>query len=190
MPPDNCFGNSYVIDGHSYYCVTFPDINRTLCYDVVTDKWHDRSSSGDGSGAWRPLQIGRIGEEVYAGDATGRMYRLDTLSGTDNGVAMIRQATLPPLYADGNRVFCARASVEMEVGGTPPPGNVTLDWSDDGGNTFVGGPRVLSGGTAGQLRQRVYATRLGSFRERVFRVTAYGRTTLYGCECDLSPGAS
>src|SRR5678815_771222 len=53
--PDNCFGNAYVIDGHSYYCVTFPDINRTLCYDVVTDKWHDRSSSGDGSGAWRPL---------------------------------------------------------------------------------------------------------------------------------------
>ena len=188
--PDLCFGNAYLMNGHSYYCVTFPDIGRTLCYDVVTDKWHDRSSSADGSGAWRPLQIGRIGEAVYAGDATGAMYRLDPLGGTDNGVSMIRQATLPPLYVDGHRVFCARAAVEMEVGTTTPDATVILDWSDDGGNTFDGGPRVMSTGAPGAFRKRVYTTRLGSFRERMFRVTTTGRSTLYGVEADIAAPAS
>ena len=187
--PDLCFGNAYLMDGHSYYCATFPDIGRTLCYDVATEKWHDRSSSADGSGAWRPLQVGRIGEAVYCGDATGRMYRLDPLGATDNGVPMIRQATLPPLYVDGHRVFCARAAVEMEVG-TSTDASVTLDWSDDGGNNFTGGPRVMSSGAPGAFRKRVYTTRLGSFRERMFRVTTRGRTTLYGVEADISAPAS
>ena len=187
--PDLCFGNAYLMNGHSYYCVTFPDIGRTLCYDVITDKWHDRSSSADGSGAWRPLQIGRIGEAVYAGDATGAMYRLDPNGGTDAGVPMIRQATLPPLFADGHRTFCARAEVEMEVG-TSTDASVTLDWSDDGGNNFTGGPRVMSSGAPGAFRQRVYTTRLGSFRERMFRITTTGRTTLYGVEADISAPAS
>jgi hypothetical protein len=187
--PDLCFGNAYLMNGHSYYCVTFPDIGRTLCYDVITDKWHDRSSSADGSGAWRPLQVGRIGEAVYAGDATGAMYRLDPNGGTDAGVPMIRQATLPPLFADGHRTFCARAEIEMEVGAATDA-SVTLDWSDDGGNNFNGGPRVMSSGAPGAFRKRVYTTRLGSFRERMFRITTRGRTTLYGVEADISAPAS
>jgi len=188
--PELCYGAAYLQDGHSYYCVTFPDIGRTLCYDVITEKWHDRSSSIDGSGPWRPLQIGRIGEEVYAGDVDGWMYRLDPKGGTDNGVTMFRQATLPPLYVDGHRVFCARAAVEMEVGTSMLDANVTLDWSDDGGNSFAGGPRVMSSGAPGAFRKRVYTTRLGSFRERMFRVTTRGRTTLYGVEADISAPAS
>jgi hypothetical protein len=188
--PDLCFGNAYMQNGHAYYCVTLPDINRTLCYDAATKRWADRSSSADGSGPWRPLQVGRIGENVYAGDAAGWMYLLDPAGATDNGVPILRQVTLPPLYADGQRAFCARAEIEMEVGGSPGPGDVTLDWSDDGGNNFRGGPRVMSGGTITELRKRVYTTRLGSFRERVFRVTTRGRTTLYGVGADVTSPAS
>ncbi len=185
---EQCFSVAYVSDGHSYYCLTLPDRGRTLCYDAATQKWHDRSSDADGSGPWRPVQIARIDDANYAGDADGWMYLL-TDGPTDNGVPILRQATLPPLFADGHRTFCARVEVEMEVG-TSTDASVTLDWSDDGGNNFNGGPRVMSSGAPGAFRNRVYTTRLGSFRERMFRVTTRGRTTLYGVEADVSAPAS
>ena len=49
-----------------------------------------------------------------------------------------------------------------------PGGNVTLRWSDDGGFTWTGGPRVLRvGPDAGLPRRRIFTTRLGSFRQRM-----------------------
>jgi hypothetical protein len=184
---EQCFSVAYLSDGHSYYCLTLPDIGRTLCYDAATRKWHDRSSGADGTGPWRPLQMGRLADTVYAGDVSGWLYSLDD-GPTDNGVPIFRQATLPPIFADGHRTFCARAEVEMEVG-TSTDASVTLDWSDDGGNNFTGGPRAMSSGAPGAFRKRVYTTRLGSFRERMFRITTRGRTTLYGVEADISAPA-
>jgi hypothetical protein len=193
--PEQWIGYAHFLDGHAYYCITRKDdfglqTGITLCYDAATGKWHDRSSGVNGDGAWRPLVSGRFGERVYVGDADGWMYIVDPNDGTDNGVPIIRQATLPPLYVDGHRVFCARVEVEMEVGQIPVIGDVILDWSDDGGNNFTGGPRVMSGGAGLEYRHRVYTTRTGSFRERMFRITTRGRTTLYGVEADVAAPAS
>jgi len=186
--PEQCFATSYTDNGHGYYCLTLPDIGRTLCFDTLTEKWHDRSSAADGAGAWRPSHLARIGEAVYAGDASGMMYILDPNGNTDNGVAMIRQATLPPLYVDGHRVFCARAQIELETGDVNA--SINLDWSDDGGNNFSGGPRVLTTGVSGDPRKRVFTTRLGSFRERMFRFTTHDRTVFYNMTADVAAPAS
>jgi hypothetical protein len=96
---------------------------------------------------------------------------------------------LPPLYGGTKRAFCARLEVEMEVGTVHSPPNVVLDWSDDGGSTWTGGPRTMLVGSAGATRVRVYATRLGSFRQRVFRLTAQHAFSIYALDADIVVGA-
>lgn len=77
----------------------------------------------------------------------------------------------------------------MQAGGPTPTGDVVVDWSDDGGFSWGGGPRTLNAGTSIQTRKRVFTTRLGSFRERVFRLTTQKRTIIYGVDADISAGA-
>ena len=160
--------------GHWFYCLTTQD-QRTLVYDVATDKWHERSTSTDGHAPWQAGVAAAENNVVHLfGDrVSGEIYILASRA-DDAGVAVIRQATLPPLWAATKRAFCARAEIEMEVGGTAAPGPLTLDWSDDGARTFVKPARVLETGATGETRKRVFTTRLGSFRQRTFRLTVHG----------------
>ena len=116
------------------------------------------------------------------------LYQLG-MQATDAGVAVIRQATLPPLWANTNRAFCARMEVEMEVGGANTPGPVLLEWSDDGSRTW-GPSRTLSAGAVGDNRHRVFTTRLGSFRQRTFRISTHGLTRFYAVDADITAGIS
>jgi hypothetical protein len=185
--PDTAVAVGYMHGGHAFYALTLGNA-RTVVYDSATKKWHDRASGADGTGPWRPTVAGTVNNVPMVGDATGNLYTLNAFGETDNGTPIFRQATLPPLYAQTRRAFCSRVEIEMEVGGTYPPGNVTLDWSDDGGITWTGS-RTMSGGAAPELRKRVYTTRLGSFRQRVFRISSYGRATLYACDADIGAGS-
>ena len=43
---------------------------------------------------------------------------------------------------------------------------------------------------AGDTRHRVYTTRLGSFRQRTYRMTTQGVSRFYGFDADLQAGVS
>jgi hypothetical protein len=182
---------SYCYDhlGHIFYCLNLPD--TTLAYDTVTKVWHNRSSSADGNGPWRPSCAAQTVGVPFLGDSgtPGRLLMADRTVSTDAGVAVRRQVVLPPLYAGTRRGFCARLEVEMEVGGTNSPGDILLEWSDDGGITYTGS-RAMNAGTTTQTRKRVYTTRLGSFRNRVFRLTAQHAMSVYAIDCDIVVGNS
>lgn len=183
-------GLTYTQFGHTFYCVTMG--NRTLCYDIATKKWHERSSAADGNSCWLPRSVASAGATAFFGDSlSGALYTMEIGLGTDNGVNVARAVVLPPQYAanvgrGAQRVYCARLEIEMEVGSADgQPGPVNLAWSDDGGFNFTG-LRLLSAGTAGQKRKRVYTTRLGSFRERVFSITVFASATIYAVDADLA----
>ena len=187
-------GNSVSLDavthayrGHWFYCLTTLD-HRTLVYDVATDKWHERSTSTDGHAPWAAWMaaVDNNALHLFGDRATGQLYTI-AMQAEDAGVTVIRQAVLPPLWAGTKRAFCARAEVEMEVGGTVTPGPVSLDWSDDGARTFKPA-RVLETGATGETRKRVFTTRLGSFRQRTFRLTVHGLCRLYAMDADIAPG--
>jgi hypothetical protein len=115
-----------------------------------------------------PRRIAQIGAQTLFGDSlSGKTFNPVPSLATDDGVVVPRLAVMPPMWAGTNRAFCNRVEIEMEVGGALSPGNVLLEWSDDGGITWTGS-RTMSAGTAGQLRKRVFTTRLGSFHQRVF----------------------
>jgi hypothetical protein len=183
------WGLTHSFRGHLFYSLTTGD-NRTLVYDIATGNWHERSTSIDGNGSWGTT-VGATDNNslhLYGDRTSGWLYTL--AEGADDiNLIVIRQATLPPLWAATRRAFCARVEVEMEVGGANTPGNVLLEWSDDGGRTW-GPSRTMSAGAAGELRKRVYTTRLGSFRQRVFRITVHGIATLYAVDADIVAGSS
>ncbi|HXI77923.1 MAG TPA: hypothetical protein VNH21_12345 [Steroidobacteraceae bacterium] len=184
------YGLAYAQDGHAFYALTLSG-DRTLVYDCNTKRWHDRSSNADGNGPWRANAVGMVENLVYIGDRTdGTVYFADTTVPTDAGVDVLRQAVMPPLWAATHRAFCARLEIEMESGGLLAPGDVTLDWSDDGGINWTGGPRVMNAGTLLETRKRVYTTRLGSFRQRVFRFSVRGHATFYAVDADISGGTA
>ena len=181
----------YKIDGHSFYVFSVAG-DLTWAYDAGAGTWHERSSTADGNGRWRANCATQLGGEPILGDFnTGQLMRLVRASDNDIGVPLMRQAVLPPLAVSsvrGARSFCARLEVEMEVGTGASHQDVTLDWSDDGGQTWVGG-RLMGSGPIGNGRKRVFTTRLGSFRQRTFRITTRGAATLWAVDADITPGA-
>jgi len=174
--------------GHWFYCLTTFE-GRTLVYDIATGNWHERSTSTDGVGPWRAATAAVDNNSIHLlGDrTTGALYFLG-MTPDDAGVVTIRQATLPPLWSGTKRAFCARIEIEMEAGGAQTPGPVLLQWSDDGARTFNAG-RTMSAGVAGDYRHRVFTTRLGSFRQRVFRIQTHGLTRLFAADADITPGS-
>lgn len=174
----------YTQNGHTFYC--FTQLGLTYVYDCATGLWHHRSSSADGTARWLP-SCSSSGQPLLGSSVDGGMYFADPASGYDNGVAVLREMITPPLWAGTIRAFMSRLELEMELGGpAQPPGPLTLDWSDDGGFTWTGGPRTLQ--TTSNLR-RVFTTRLGSFRQRVFRLRCNGHATLYALDGDVVGGS-
>ena len=177
----------YNLLGHIHYVLNLAD--RTVVYDTVTGAWHNASSRADGTGPWRPsCCTAYTGVPIMGDSLTGDLLQADQYLSTDNSIEPLRQVVLPPIYGGTKRAFCARLEVEMEVGTVHSPPNVVLDWSDDGGITWTGGPRTMLVGSASNYRVRVYTTRLGSFRQRVFRLTAQHAFSVYGIDCDITVG--
>jgi hypothetical protein len=179
---------AYLWGGHTFYCIT--QGNRTFEYDCATQVWHERSSSADGSARWKINCACPFGSSYLLGDSlSGRLFLPIRGEPTDgDGYNVIRQAVLPPLWANTRRAFCSRLEVEMETGtGT---GDVTLDWTDVGSQFWNGGPRTMNAGAFYGDRHRVFTTRLGSFRQRTYRITTHGATTLYAVDADTVGGAS
>ena len=182
----NAIACGWMHDGHAFYALSLPAVGQTFVYDAATAVWHERCSDALGLARWNINTASLLGARVIHGDGTnGQLYHTSAATTQENGTDVPRIATLPAIVTHGPRGFMSRLEVEMEVGDADAPGSVTLDWSDDGGLNFTGGPRSLSTGAAGATRTRVATTRLGSFRERVLRLTANKPMTAFGVDADV-----
>ena len=192
----DAFGYCYSEGGHTFYVLTFPSGNATWVYDATTAMWHERSTwtggqalSGatpaNGAGmAPQSYQIGRHVGNCYAnfsgmhlvGDwQSGDIYEMRSDLYTDNGLPLVSVRCAQHLY-DANamgRLFVRRLALDMETGtGDASSGLVpscALSWSDDGGRTWSS-DYTASMGAAGRYKARVVWRRLGSFRDRIFRI--------------------
>ena len=169
---DDATAFSYAQDGHTFYVLTFPSAGATWVYDAATSLWHERQS-GD-AGRWRAQHSAIAYGLTLVGDCQdGRIYAIDRDVYTEDGAVIVRMACSPPVHASGARAFAHLFALDMEVGAGLPDGSdpqVMLQWSDDGGRTW-GSEQWRSAGKAGEYRRRVTWSRLGTFRERTWRVT-------------------
>lgn len=185
--------------GHTCYVLVFPTANATWAYDVTTQKWSEWSSDAAGNGRWRGNCAVRTNDQQYIGDsANGYIFLFNESFNTDDTAPIYWEVQFAPIdgggpnvpgpaqfpspFGSGRRLFMARLFLDfVEVGNS-----FTLAWSKDDGATFPGSRTMVT------ALQRTFATRLGSFRRMVLRLSG-ARTsplTLMDAQADIDGGAS
>lgn len=190
---------TYQENGHNFYVLNFPTGDATWVYDTATGFWHERAYTSNGElGRHRANGHSFAYQTHVVGDyATGQIYQLSDSLYSDDGAPITRERVSPHVSSDMVRMFYSKFQLDIEGGtgldgigqGTDP--QVMLQFSDDGGHTWSNEKQV-SLGKIGRTKHRVIFRRLGSSRDRVFRVkiTDPVRVTLIGAELDVMAGAS
>ena len=78
---------TYQQDGHSFYVLTFPSVQKTWVYDVPTQSWHERAGWLNGDFIrYRPNCQVAFNSEIILGDyESGNLYAYDLDVYADNG---------------------------------------------------------------------------------------------------------
>ncbi len=178
--PDLSQAHAYTqqIDGHLFYCLQIPGLDKTWCFDALRPAWHARQTIRDGV-ASRDRANNHMffnGEHIVGDDREGKLFALDFEQFTDGEYPLARIRQLPHCANNLDRVFYELMEVDFRFGvGNVGPGYASepvavLNISDDGGLTF--GPDIpMSIGKMGDYLIRAQWWRLGVSTDRVFRVT-------------------
>ena len=187
----DAFAYTYTDEGHPFWVISFMTENATWVYDLSTQMWHERAY-WDGSAYHK--HRGRCYAFVFGmnlvGDHTnGKIYEMSTAFYDDDGAAIRRQRTAPHISVEESRTFFHRLQLDLEVT-TPSKPSVTLDWSNDDGATWSAG-QARAPSLATSKKGRVIWNRLGSGRDRIYRITITDQVQVAIADAYLqaSPGA-
>jgi hypothetical protein len=182
--PDQAMAWTYQEKGHTFYVLNAAPGNDPsdgcLVYDLATGVWHERANAWLANPNWYAgiSYAHAFGKHLVGGINTasglGILYEMkstfynDFFSGSQ---AIARWRTGPPIASENFwnffDEFCLDCEVGTETSGTQ---NLTLSWSNDGGQTFNAGTTISIGGSGAYL-VRARWLRLGKARERVFKVS-------------------
>lgn len=189
-----CISYSYNEEGHTFWVINFGA--QTWAFDTTTGAWHQRAAGP--FSAFTPYhtayhsyipEFGN-GKHLTGGPLDGKIYESSVAFYDDAGSNIDWQKSLPYLYSERKRLYDTRLELEMETG-TTPSGTpvVTLDYSDDRGHTF-GTAEAMSIGATSAYSQRVYWTALGSYYERIYRLSgsSQGRVALIDLDLEQDMG--
>lgn len=182
----DALGDSYSDRGHSFYLLSFPDQDVTLCYDTETQLWTERGTwlaEENRYQVWRPRwHAFAFGDHRMLDGETGAVYEMNqnlTLDVDERPIRRLRRA--PALNNELNRIFYSRFELDFEPGlGTSGQGEdpqIMMRFSDDGGRTWSS-ERWRSAGLMGEYGRRAEWWRLGSGRRRVFEIAFSDPTPL------------
>lgn len=169
----------YQQEGHTFYVLTFPSVQRTWAFDAATKTWHQRAwldTDGQQQRHRSNCHAFAWGLNLVGDFESGSLYRLDLDTYTDNGDPIRRSRACAPLVGQNfGWTYFDDLQIEFETGvglvdGQGMDPQALLTYSDDGGRTWSS-ERAAGMGKLGQYRARARWTRLGRARDRVFRVT-------------------
>lgn len=199
---EDAFSWTYQQAGHTFYVLTFPTAKKTWCFDVASNEWHEREyriSNNETTRHRANCHAYFDGKNLVGDFENGNIYALDLDTFTDNGAEILRLKDFPHITNSGYRQFFRQFVLDCQVavgnGGTEVPGEadpkVWLSWSDDGGNTWAS-TLTQKLGKIGEFWQRVQWNRLGSGRDRVFRIgtTANAKIAMQGAFLEAQSGTS
>jgi len=167
---DDAFAYTYQENGHLFYQLNIPALEKTWCYDISTGAWHIR----------RDYQFGRhrsecsmfFDKKTLVGDfQSGRIYQMTSKYLSDDGEPLIREFILPTI--NNGREFLTINSFELDMttgitGNGEPIG--VLEYSKDGGKTWSN-QKFSNLGKIGEYLKRVKWNRLGAARQFVIKCT-------------------
>ena len=173
---------AYQQEGHYFYCLNIPGSDTTWCYDMSNKQWSERQSTVNGiTGRHLGENHCFLNTTHIIGDySSGNIYSYDLETYTDNGEMILRIRQTPHVSNSLNRLFYKLFEVDFQFGvglvnnQTNPTNAVNpravLEISNDGGQTWSN-PIYAQMGAIGLWNTRARWQRLGSSRDRVFRVT-------------------
>lgn len=173
---------TYTKQGHIFYVLIFPSVDKTWVYDVTTDFWHEWQSysAADEETPWgrnRANSCTKLGDDYIVGDyENGLLYELKMTTFSDNGNEIRRIRTNQIVNKERFNIIWHQVELDFETGvgldggvqGENP--QVALEWSKDGGHTWSN-EHWKSFGKIGKYKTRVKWNRLGKSRNRVLRIT-------------------
>lgn len=176
---------AYQQEGHFFYCLNIPGAGTTWVFDTACGQWHERQSTTDGNTSRHYGQTHCLlnGLHVIGDYRNGNIYVYSLDNYLDNGQIVNRIRQCPHISQGLNRIFYSLMEVDMQFGvgldnissnvNEPTPGSdpkIVLQISNDGAATF-GNPIYATMGKIGNSLARARFQRLGSSRDRVFRLT-------------------
>lgn len=177
---DDAIGQTYEQDGHVFYLLTFPTMEVTWAFDVTTKRWCKRGtwlSESSRFTYWRPVfhAYGFV-RHLVLDSATGGIYTLSNDYPLDVDSRPLRRLRRsPPLGSENLRYAHDYLELLLETGTADQSGQaanpqVMLRYSNDSGRTWSNEVQA-SAGLVGEYPRRVFWTRLGTGRQRVYEVT-------------------
>ena len=187
---------AWQIEGHYFYVLNCPGLNTTWVFDLATQQWFEQQSSVNGV---QGRHLGGChtfynGTHLIGDYQSNLVYISDFDTFTDNGNPIIRVRQCPHVSQSLNRIFYKLLEIDFSPGvglnGNVNP-RIALEISNDGGKTF-GRPIYASLGQIGTYLSRARWQRLGSSRDRVFRLTMSDpvKFHLLSAMLDLEVGAA
>jgi hypothetical protein len=196
---------TYQGGGHFFYVLNFTE--ATWVYDLTTGLWHERAFNNGGTlerhrvncHCFIPDFIGsEIGMHLVGDYENNKVYKFNDEYYMDDTDYITRLRAFPHISAGGKKAFCSELKIDMETGvgldsgqGSDP--QVVMQFSNDGGHTWSDESWTSAGGKIGGIgdyKKRVMWRRLGSFRDRVFRIqiTDPVKVVLIGAEIEIEGG--
>lgn len=177
---DDAEAFAYQDQGHTFYVLTFPTADATWAFDDATGLWLELGYWDTALArfrAWKPRSHAlAFGRHLVVDRALGIISEMSIEHFTEaDGAAIRRVRRAPHLSTELKRIsYAGGFQLDMQVGiglttgqGSDP--QVMLRFSDDGGWTF-GNEHWQKAGPIGKYTTRVFWTRLGAARDRVFEV--------------------
>jgi hypothetical protein len=192
-----CF--TFTLEGHKFVVLQLPASQRTLIFDISTNRWAERESWDQNNltlGQWRPTTAFRAFNNTYLGDGFNeKVNLLDWTTYAELGNTIRGLAYSIPYHQDRKRLFVSRFELDIQAGvglasgyGSDP--QIMLGWSVDGANTFKPLQFWRSMGKLGQYLQRLRWLRMGQGRQFVFVISCTDPVprVIIGAHADISIG--
>lgn len=171
---NDCFADSYIDEGHSFYQLTFPTGNQTFVWDAATGEWHERASYGVG----RDRAKGHIffnGKHIVGDSTTGKLYTLSLDAFTEAGSPLVALRRCQHIKQAKNPLEIPGIIIDAETGvglsgdvqGLDP--QMGLRYSIDGGLTWSEWMHA-SMGKIGDYLATIRYPRLGTGEDWVFEI--------------------
>ncbi len=175
---DDAIGYCYQKFGHDFYVLSFPTASATWVYDASTGMWHEESWTDENNQSYmvRGIVQDFYNGNVYVGDwRSGSVFKIDPEAYTDDGDLIHWERTSPHIWNNMDRTYYGSFQIDLEAGvgllagsqGEDP--QIMLQISKDGGHTY-GPERWRSAGKLGEYTKRVKWNRLGSDRDRIWKI--------------------
>lgn len=165
---------AYQDNGLTFYAINAPGVASTWVFEVSTAEWSERADldlSGQFKASRGVAHVYAFGKHLIGGD-DGMLYSLDPTVYRNGSDPLVRERTSPHYATPGLfREFFSSFALDCTTGeagqGIDP--QAQLSYSDDSGASW-GNPIFRSIGKVGQRLARVLWTRLGSGRDRVWKL--------------------